>query len=416
MTKRYLIAFLLLCSQVAFGADLVIISANNQLSFRAEVAGRSGTSSFVKRQEFNNLPNGSVNINIEVSQHDVARFQNVELTANAISTYYVTMEDDQIRLVFQDSKPLTATAGRGQTQAPSGNGNNQYQSGNNGSYSNTYGGYNNSGGAYGNSNNGNGYGRGNGNGNGYGNGRGNGYENGGRGDDDDHGYPGGGYQHRPGQPPYGPGHAGPSRPGNHPAASQDLLFRDLLQAVSFRNNDASKMTIIRQALPGLNPTSAQVLVLMQQMNFESTRKDLAIQAYPLVVDPQNYFVLADGFTYASSVNDLANFALSRGPVYSGRYVDPTAFGLGLSAVQKQSFEQTKLLLGRWIIQSMPLESRQVAMLMQAYNYEASRLEIAKAAYPQVLDPQRYFIVNNSFTFESSVRQLESYIYQCGGRR
>jgi hypothetical protein len=58
-----------------------------------------------------------------------------------------------------------------------------------------------------------------------------------------------------------------------------------------------------------------------------------------------------------------------------------------------------------------LTSAQITDIMRLFSFESSRLEIAKFAYNYVVDPQRYFMVNNAFSFSSSVDDLNRFIGQ-----
>lgn len=86
------------------------------------------------------------------------------------------------------------------------------------------------------------------------------------------------------------------------------------------------------------------------------------------------------------------------------------FNQFLSMVNRQSFESTRLNLMKNFIQQNNLNSHQVRRLMQALTFESSKLRIAKLAYSSVIDPNNYYVVNDAFTFESSIRQLNRVLY------
>ncbi|MEX2590105.1 MAG: DUF4476 domain-containing protein [Chitinophagales bacterium] len=82
----------------------------------------------------------------------------------------------------------------------------------------------------------------------------------------------------------------------------------------------------------------------------------------------------------------------------------------LAIVERQSFESTKLNMMRNFIRQNDLNSYQVKSLMHALTFESSRLEIAKLAFGNILDPNNYYLVNDAFQFESSIRQLNRALY------
>ena len=56
-----------------------------------------------------------------------------------------------------------------------------------------------------------------------------------------------------------------------------------------------------------------------------------------------------------------------------------------------------------------LLSAQVKEIMLMFNFEETRLDFAKFAYGRTYDIGNYFVVNDAFTFESSIDELGDYI-------
>jgi hypothetical protein len=82
------------------------------------------------------------------------------------------------------------------------------------------------------------------------------------------------------------------------------------------------------------------------------------------------------------------------------------------AVRARCFESDKMLVARQALYSKMLSSDQVRRLMLEFTFESSRLEFAKYAYSRTFDPMNYYIVNDSFTFSSSIRDLDRFIRRC----
>lgn len=47
--------------------------------------------------------------------------------------------------------------------------------------------------------------------------------------------------------------------------------------------------------------------------------------------------------------------------------------------------------------------------MFLFNFESTRLELAKYAYGHTYDIANYYMLNDAFTFESSIEELNNYI-------
>jgi hypothetical protein len=76
---------------------------------------------------------------------------------------------------------------------------------------------------------------------------------------------------------------------------------------------------------------------------------------------------------------------------------------------KESFDNTKLTIAKQVIAMNYLTSAQVKEVMQQFDYETSKLDIAKYAYKYTVDKGSYFIVNDAFTYSNSKDELMQYI-------
>lgn len=90
-------------------------------------------------------------------------------------------------------------------------------------------------------------------------------------------------------------------------------------------------------------------------------------------------------------------------------MNPAAFAELKNTIANQWFDSSKLRVAKQALATNPVSSAQLAELMNMLTFESSRLELAKAGYASVIDRQNFFVVNNSFTFESSISELEHYI-------
>jgi len=83
-------------------------------------------------------------------------------------------------------------------------------------------------------------------------------------------------------------------------------------------------------------------------------------------------------------------------------------------IRNTSFDKQRLLIAKQYSNNHRMTSAQVADIMTIFSFDSNRLEFAKHAWHNVIDPQNYFLVNRSFSFSSSTRKLDAYIN--GGRR
>jgi hypothetical protein len=74
-------------------------------------------------------------------------------------------------------------------------------------------------------------------------------------------------------------------------------------------------------------------------------------------------------------------------------------------ISKQSFDDTKLTTAKQILKTNCLSSAQIKEIMLLFSFEATRLELAKLGYTKCVDVNNYFLLNDAFSFESSVTEL-----------
>ena len=84
----------------------------------------------------------------------------------------------------------------------------------------------------------------------------------------------------------------------------NFQYRQVLTAMQRTSFDRDRLIIAQQAIRFNGATSAQVLGMMKLLSFESTRLKLAKSAYGNVVDPQNFYIVYNGFNFSSSIHQL----------------------------------------------------------------------------------------------------------------
>jgi len=91
-------------------------------------------------------------------------------------------------------------------------------------------------------------------------------------------------------------------------------------------------------------------------------------------------------------------------------MDPSTFDAAEITISKASFDNSKLTIAKQIASSNCLLASQIRDIMRIFAFESTRLEFAKFAYAFCYDKGNYFLVNNAFTFSSSIDELNKLIY------
>ena len=87
------------------------------------------------------------------------------------------------------------------------------------------------------------------------------------------------------------------------------------------------------------------------------------------------------------------------------------FGNLVYTISRLSFESSRVQIARQALAGNYFTAHQVSELMRLMTFESTKLEIAKLAYHKTVDQNNYYIVNDLFTFESSIMELNDYIFR-----
>lgn len=80
-----------------------------------------------------------------------------------------------------------------------------------------------------------------------------------------------------------------------------------------------------------------------------------------------------------------------------------------TTIDSKSFEESKLTIAKQVLNNNCLRTSQVKEIMLLFSFEATRLDFAKHAYGYTYDIGNYYMVNDAFSFESSIDDLNNYI-------
>ncbi len=85
-----------------------------------------------------------------------------------------------------------------------------------------------------------------------------------------------------------------------------------------------------------------------------------------------------------------------------------------NAMRKASFESDKKIIAEQAISTHRVKANQIYRILTMFSFESTKLKVAKFAYRYCIDKQNYYLVNNAFSFSSSIRELNNYISRSGG--
>lgn len=85
------------------------------------------------------------------------------------------------------------------------------------------------------------------------------------------------------------------------------------------------------------------------------------------------------------------------------------FSEALASIKSKSFEDSKLITAKQICKNECMTAEQIRDINKIFGFEETRLEFAKYAYDFVYDSSKYYKINDSFSFEMSIEELNEYL-------
>jgi hypothetical protein len=98
-----------------------------------------------------------------------------------------------------------------------------------------------------------------------------------------------------------------------------------------------------------------------------------------------------------------------GPTGCQYPMNPQDFAGIKASIMSKSFENTKLEIAKQVLGQRCMTSSQVSEIISVFDFESTKLDFAKFAYGRTFDLGNYYQINDAFTFESSISDLNNYI-------
>jgi hypothetical protein len=165
-------------------------------------------------------------------------------------------------------------------------------------------------------------------------------------------------------------------------------------------------------------SSQQVKTIAARLNDDAQRLEFATAAYPRTVDPENFYDVYDAFSSFSKVMRLHDrlHHLEAEPATTPVVTAPPTLSEDemrdiLRALRKESFDKTREQTARQIIASSRTGflAAQVKQILGCFDFDPTRLEIAKFAYDYTIDREKYYMVNDAFSFDNTKSSLAQYL-------
>ena len=87
----------------------------------------------------------------------------------------------------------------------------------------------------------------------------------------------------------------------------------------------------------------------------------------------------------------------------------SSFQAAKTSINKQSFADTKMKTAKQILNANCMSVSQIVEIMSLFSFEENKLDFAKSAYAKCTNKGEYFMINDAFTFSSSVDELTEFV-------
>jgi hypothetical protein len=192
--------------------------------------------------------------------------------------------------------------------------------------------------------------------------------------------------------------------------------------IAYHANPAAQSqggTVTTQTTTTTTHTNPDNVNINMGMNIGGDGGSISIQASGMDMDMEETSVTQTTTSYTTTTTTHAHPATVAEPVsYLPGYTGPVGCPVPMapnefqdirSSISSKTFEDTRMTIARQVLNDRCILSSQVRDIMTLFTFEDNRLEFAKYAYDRTYDIGNYFKVNDAFTFETSIDELNGYI-------
>jgi hypothetical protein len=200
---------------------------------------------------------------------------------------------------------------------------------------------------------------------------------------------------------------------NHVSIS-DADYKKLLKNVRSQRSTNGRRSLIVNAFENANNyfTTSQVVQLLQLVNSENFRLQLAKLSYQTITDRSNFSQVYDLLNNQASEDELRD--------YVNNYSEDSNLNVAMSDANFNSLYQG--IQQQWPVSAQMnsltnafnntnnyFNTSQAGQLIQIVISESNRLQLAKSSYRNIVDPANFSQLYNLFSSQESKEELAAYV-------
>ncbi len=200
-------------------------------------------------------------------------------------------------------------------------------------------------------------------------------------------------------------------PPDRPTSPQNRNDFDALVArVKQEAFDDQKLKVI-SAYSNYTALSTKQLGQLLPLFFKDESKLLLVkQEFQYVVDPHQFYLLKDSFTFMGSKDEFMKFLEGqKTEQVRNRPMSANDFTAFYKRFKSEAFDDNKTELAKVALINIKLTSEQVKELVACYSFEDKGLDFAKWAFRITFDKENYYTLADKFKFQSNKQALLDFI-------
>jgi hypothetical protein len=198
------------------------------------------------------------------------------------------------------------------------------------------------------------------------------------------------------------------------AVGEEEFFK-LARQVAANNQENNRMLLLTQITQNNCICVSQAMKFASMLSSEPNRLQFFKSAYFSIFDLNNLSSGVQLFAHIPNKAAFNEFINMPKPIPgielpSPCKIEPDEFIMLKEAIEKESFNNTRLTIAKQIIRSKEcFTARQVTDLVKLFSFEDARIELAEFAWDFTIDKENYFQVADALTFSSSKEGLMKFL-------
>lgn len=200
-------------------------------------------------------------------------------------------------------------------------------------------------------------------------------------------------------------------PPDRPTSPQNLNdFDALVTRVKQEAFDDQKLKVISAYSNYAALSTKQIAQLFPLFFKDDSKLLLAKQEFQYVVDPHQFYLLKDAFTFMGTKDEFMKFLEGqKTEQVRNRPISASDFAAFYKRFKSEAFDDNKTELAKVALINIKLTSEQVKELIACFSFEDKGLDFAKWAFRITFDKENYYSLADQFKFPSNKQSLLDFI-------